>query len=158
MRSSELARQRDVAHGLITKMRGRHPHLFDGEGARESWERMKARKRKSIADGLPTSLPPLHRAHRLQDRAAGVGFDWPDAQGARDKLLEELAEVEAARSESPQRIEEEIGDLLLAATSLARHLRVDPESALRRANIRFRAATSVPRVAASARFTTIPIG
>jgi uncharacterized protein YabN with tetrapyrrole methylase and pyrophosphatase domain len=83
----------DVAHTLITKMRARHPHLFDGQRVRESWERMKARKRESIADGLPASLPPLHRAHRLQDRAAGLGFDWPDAAGPAAKVEEELAEV-----------------------------------------------------------------
>ena len=64
----------DVAEGLITKMRGRHPHLY-GDTAKEPWERMKSKDRKSIADGLPAGLPALHRAHRLQDRAAGVGFD-----------------------------------------------------------------------------------
>src|SRR5947207_4559905 len=66
----------DVAQGLITKMKGRHPHLY-GDAAKEPWERMKSKQRRSIADGLPSGLPALHRAHRLQDRAAGIGFDWP---------------------------------------------------------------------------------
>jgi nucleoside triphosphate diphosphatase len=67
----------DVASALITKMKARHPHLY-GDGAREPWERMKSRRRESLAEGLPLALPALHRAQRLQDRAAGVGFDWPD--------------------------------------------------------------------------------
>src|SRR6476620_7865875 len=82
----------EVAHALITKMRARHPHLY-GDGVKESWETMKSKKRESIGDGLPASLPPLHRAHRLQDRAAGVGFDWPGTEGPAAKVEEELAEV-----------------------------------------------------------------
>jgi len=78
----------DVAHALVTKMRARHPHLYPPEGAdapaaRPNWEAAKARTRKSIDQGLPAALPALHRAHRLQDRAAGVGFDWPDVGGRR---------------------------------------------------------------------------
>lgn len=82
----------DVAQGLITKMRDRHPHLY-GDGEHRPWEELKARTRDSIVDGLPVSLPALHRAHRLQDRAAGIGFDWPDAQGPLEKVAEELEEV-----------------------------------------------------------------
>src|SRR4051812_18591317 len=82
----------DVAAGFITKMKGRHPHLY-GEGAKQPWEQMKAKKRASIIDGLPVDLPALHRAFRLQDRAAGVGFDWPDVEGPIQKVEEELAEV-----------------------------------------------------------------
>src|SRR6185295_13267064 len=82
----------DVADGFITKMKARHPHLY-GDGVREPWEKMKAKKRESIADGLPTGLPSLHRAFRLQDRAAGVGFDWPTTEGPLDKVQEELEEV-----------------------------------------------------------------
>jgi len=73
----------DVAKGFLQKMKARHPHLYHG-GERQSWEGMKAKKRDSIVDGLPADLPSLHRAFRLQDRAAGVGFDWPDAHGAAD--------------------------------------------------------------------------
>src|ERR1700755_268276 len=82
----------DVAAGFITKMKGRHPHLY-GEGAKQPWEAMKAKKRASIVDGLPADLPALHRAFRLQDRAAGVGFDWPDIDGPIAKGREELREV-----------------------------------------------------------------
>ena len=80
----------DVAEGFLAKMKSRHPHLYDG-GARQSWEGMKAKKRASIVDGLPADLPALHRAFRLQDRAAGVGFDWPDAVGPAEKLAQPLA-------------------------------------------------------------------
>src|SRR6202171_4430617 len=90
----------DVAEGLITKMKGRHPHLY-GDAAKEPWEKMKSKHRNSIGDGLPAALPALHRAHRLQDRAAGVGFDWPDVQGPAEKVEEELGEVRSELKESP---------------------------------------------------------
>src|SRR3954471_8512610 len=92
----------DVAETFVTKMKGRHPHLY-GDGVKQSWEKMKAKKRDSIVDGLPADLPALHRAFRLQDRAAGVGFDWPDAAGPAEKVDEELAEVreELARGAQP---------------------------------------------------------
>src|SRR6478609_7694169 len=79
----------DVAEGFITKMKGRHPHLY-GDGVRQPWEQMKARKRNSIVDGLPVDLPALHRVFRLQDRAAGVGFYWSDTTGTAEKVEEEL--------------------------------------------------------------------
>jgi len=82
----------DVAASLVSKMKERHPHLFS-HGVREPWERIKAKSRNSIEDGLPAGLPSLHRAHRLQDRAAGVGFDWPDVTGPAAKVEEELSEV-----------------------------------------------------------------
>src|SRR5437763_2030515 len=91
---------RDVADTFITKMKGRHPHLY-GDGVKQSWEEMKAKKRESIVDGLPPDLPALHRAFRLQDRAAGVGFDWPDTLGPAEKVEEELAEVRAEIVASP---------------------------------------------------------
>ena len=139
-----------VAAGLITKMRARHPHLY-GEGAGESWERMKSRKRESIANGLPASLPPLHRAHRLQDRAAGVGFDWPDVTGPAAKVEEELAEVRdqlavrpplaagAAPTLDPEHalLEAELGDLLFACVNLCRKAGVHASLALDRANSKF---------------------
>ncbi len=140
----------DVASGLIAKMRARHPHLY-GEGSGESWERMKSRKRESIADGLPASLPPLHRAHRLQDRAAGVGFDWPDVTGPAAKVEEELAEVRdqlegrpplaagAASTLDPEHalLEAELGDLLFACVNLCRKAGVHASLALDRANTKF---------------------
>jgi len=141
----------EVAQALITKMRGRHPHLFDGEGSREPWERMKAKKRESIADGLPASLPPLHRAHRLQDRAAGLGFDWPDVSGPAAKVEEELLEVReqlqgrpplaagAAPILDPDHalLEAELGDLLFACVNLCRKAGVHASLALDRANSKF---------------------
>jgi MazG family protein len=140
----------DVADGLITKMKGRHPHLY-GDAAREPWERMKSRNRKSIADGLPASLPALHRAHRLQDRAAGVGFDWPNIDGPAEKVEEELEEVRSEIRKSPppkagappvldQRhyaLEAEIGDLLFAVVNLARKAGVHSSIALDKANAKF---------------------
>ena len=135
----------DVAEGFLRKMKSRHPHLYEG-GERQSWEGMKARKRDSLVDGLPADLPALHRAFRLQDRAAGVGFDWPDATGAAEKVDEELAEVrdELARGAQPsphgvpdERIEEELGDLLFAVVNLCRKLGVHPSLALDKANVKF---------------------
>jgi len=127
----------DVAAGFITKMKGRHPHLY-GDGAREPWERMKARKRTSLSDGLPAGLPALHRAHRLQDRAAGVGFDWPTAAGPLEKVREELAEVESElASGDREKLSDEVGDLLFAVVNLARKAGVHPALALDRANRKF---------------------
>jgi MazG family protein len=141
----------DVAETFITKMKGRHPHLY-GDGVRQSWEQMKARKRESIVDGLPADLPALHRAFRLQDRAAGVGFDWPNTLGPAAKVEEELAEVRAEIGASPppanphaaprydahhERLEDELGDLLFAAVNLCRKAGVHPALALDRANIKF---------------------
>jgi nucleoside triphosphate diphosphatase len=135
----------DVAEGFLRKMKSRHPHLYEG-GERQSWEGMKAKKRDSIVDGLPADLPSLHRAFRLQDRAAGVGFDWPDSSGAAEKVEEELAEVraEAARGAVPSaygvpdaRLEEELGDLLFAVVNLSRKLGVHPSLALDKANVKF---------------------
>jgi MazG family protein len=135
----------DVAEGFLAKMKSRHPHLYEG-GERQSWEGMKAKRRESIADGLPSDLPALHRAFRLQDRAAGVGFDWPDAEGPAAKVEEELAEVraEARRHGAPPgtgvpdaRLEEELGDLLFSVVNLARKLGVHPSLALDKANLKF---------------------
>lgn len=142
----------DVARGLITKMKGRHPHLY-GDGAKEPWEKMKSKKRLSIGDDLPASLPPLHRAHRLQDRAAGVGFDWPNADGPAAKVEEELAEVRehlanvppAAHGAPPAHdaahaeLESELGDLLFACVNLCRKAGVHASLALDKANAKFEA-------------------
>jgi MazG family protein len=135
-----------IADGIATKLERRHPHVFAPDGRDAShWEQIKAGERADrgaagVLDEVPIALPALTRATKLGKRAATVGFDWPDAAGPRAKLLEELAEVDAAaRGEGESTLEEEVGDLLLAATSLARHLRVDPETALRRANGRFEA-------------------
>src|SRR2546423_1988630 len=139
----------DVAQGLITKMKGRHPHLY-GDAAKEPWEHMKSRKRKSISDGLPSGLPALHRSHRLQDRAAGVGFDWPDVNGPAEKVEEELTEVREELARRPARqgapplhdarhyaLEAELGDLLFAVVNLCRKAGVHASIALDKANAKF---------------------
>jgi MazG family protein len=135
----------DVAEGFLQKMKSRHPHLYEG-GERQSWEGMKAKKRDSIVDGLPADLPPLHRAFRLQDRAAGVGFDWPDATGPAEKVEEELAEVRAEVDAGAHaagfgvpdpKLEEELGDLLFSVVNLCRKLGVHPSLALDKANVKF---------------------
>lgn len=140
----------DVATALITKMRRRHPHLY-GDGEREPWERMKARGRTSLTEGLPAGLPALHRAYRLQDRAAGVGFDWDDTEGPARKVEEELGEVRALLAAQPPRavsaigtpahaspeLAGELGDLLFAVVNLCRRAGVHPALALDRANEKF---------------------
>ena len=135
----------DVAEGFLRKMKSRHPHLYEG-GERQSWEGMKAKTRASLVDGLPADLPALHRAFRLQDRAAGVGFDWADAAGPAAKVEEELAEVRAEIAVGAQvagygvpdpGLEEELGDLLFSVVNLCRKLGVHPSLALDRANIKF---------------------
>ena len=135
----------EVCAGLIAKMRARHPHLY-GDGVKQSWEVMKAKKRRSLAEGLPPGLPALHRAHRLQDRAAGVGFDWPDAAGPADKVAEELVEVRAeldgsggAPDQAAARLEGELGDLLFAVVNLCRKSGVHASLALDKANAKFAA-------------------
>ncbi len=141
----------DVADGLITKMKGRHPHLY-GDGVKQPWERMKSKRRESLGEGLPTTLPSLHRAQRLQDRAAGVGFDWPDWQGAAEKVAEELQEArELLEEEAPRigsagaavmderhaQISDELGDLLFSCVNLCRMAHVHPALALDHANAKF---------------------
>lgn len=133
----------DVADDLVAKMRRRHPHLFD-LGPQERWEHLKARERRvgGTLDGLPATLPDLLMAYRLQERAAGVGFDWPDAEGPAAKVREELAEVEAELAAADDgrhdRIADEIGDLLFAVVNLARKAGVQPGIALDRSNTKFR--------------------
>jgi len=131
----------DVAAAIADKMERRHPHLFGAaaEGGHHLWEQIKAEERgekghESALDGVAIALPALLRAEKLQKRAARTGFDWPDPTGARAKIDEELAEVEAA--EEAER-SEEIGDLLFAVVNWARKLDVDAESALRAANAKF---------------------
>ncbi len=133
-----------VTHALETKMWRRHPHLFGDSPTpdHQGWERVKQQERGSGSGtlrGLPPSLPRLLMAYRLQERAAGVGFDWPDATGPMAKVKEEIAELER-ETESGKRdaIEEEVGDLLFAAVNLARKLAVDPRAALEQANDKFR--------------------
>lgn len=134
----------DVAGALIAKMHARHPHLY-GDGVKRSWESMKAAstRRTTLEEGLPTGLPSLHRAHRLQDRAAGVGFDWPDPRGPLAKVREEIEEVaqlvDAATGHvaDGDALEAELGDLLFAVINLCRKTGVHGALALDRTNAKF---------------------
>ena len=132
----------DVVAAISDKMERRHPHIFGGEtgGGHQRWEQIKAAERADkgaggVLDGVAVGLPALLRAEKLQKRAARSGFDWPDATGARAKITEELAEVDAATT--PDDREDEIGDVLFSVVNWARKLGIEPEAALRRANAKF---------------------
>jgi ATP diphosphatase len=129
-----------VLDGICDKLERRHPHIFGGADESPGWENIKASERQRQPDasalaGVALALPALERAAKLQRRAARTGFDWPDASGPRGKVDEELAELDAEQ-EQPAR-EEELGDLLFAVVNLARHLNINPEEALRKANRKF---------------------
>jgi len=137
---------------LETKMVARHPHLF-GSGERQSWESLKAAERskdEGVLSGLARGLDPLTKAYRVQERVAGVGFDWEDHRGPYDKVAEELREVgEAIESGASDRIAEELGDLLFAVVNLARRAGTHPTTALAAANRKFQARfEAVERLAA----------
>lgn len=163
---SQLAREEarfefaGVVDAITRKLIRRHPHVFptgdlyapldtprlDEAQVKSRWEEIKAQERAekskpeqlSLLDDVPAALPALSRAAKLQKRAATVGFDWPDALPVLDKVREELDEVLQAMADGEaDALEDEIGDLLFAAVNLARHLKQDPENALRRANRKF---------------------
>ncbi|MFN3994617.1 MAG: nucleoside triphosphate pyrophosphohydrolase [Tabrizicola flagellatus] len=137
----------DVVAAISDKMIARHPHVFGTESRDKTaeqqtrdWEAQKARERGQARtlDGIAAALPALTRALKLQNRAARVGFDWPSTAEVLDKLVEEAREVVEARDTlSHDALTEEIGDLLFVMANLARHLKVDPEAALRAANSKF---------------------
>ena len=137
----------DVTRAISDKMVARHPHVFGSETRdksaaqqTEDWERLKAAERgpARVLDGVALGLPALTRAVKLQKRAARVGFDWPSTDEVVAKITEEAAELVEARADLTQdEVEEEFGDLLFVMANLARHLQVDPEAALRRANAKF---------------------
>jgi len=145
----------EVARGIADKMVRRHPHVFGAEAVAsaaaqtEAWEAHKAAERAagaaargtrpSVLDGVTAALPGLTRAVKLQRRAARVGFDWPAPRQVLDKIEEEIGELrrELDAGGLPERVEDELGDLLFALANLARHLEVDPEAALRRCNAKF---------------------
>ena len=153
----------DVVETITRKMIGRHPHVFgdadntvaeysaDGM-AKETWEKMKAAEKAaekrakgaggktdaSLLEEVPRALPGLTQAVKLQKKASSVGFDWNDPNAVMVKIREELDETEAELSGNPENLKSEIGDILFAVANLARHLDIDPESALRAANAKFR--------------------
>jgi tetrapyrrole methylase family protein/MazG family protein len=137
-----------VVHGIHSKIVRRHPHVFgdvkldDVDGVLANWEKLKEKERgkkkdgKGLLDGVPVILPALEQAQEYQDRAARVGFDWPEIGGVLDKIAEEIAEVKNATNE--QELASELGDLLFALVNLARWKKVDAESALRGTNVKFK--------------------
>jgi MazG family protein len=140
----------DVVEAICEKMVLRHPHVFgdmkvaSADAQTENWESIKAAERKNVNTheiDVAIGLPALMRAAKIGKRAAGMGFDWPEAEGVLDKMQEELDELkEAVRSFASDRqnhVAEEMGDFLFASANLARHLRLDPEEVLRRANLKF---------------------
>lgn len=141
----------DVARAISDKMQRRHPHVFgdesieSAEAQTKAWEATKAEERRtsggtSALAGVARGLPALLRAYKLQARAARVGFDWPTADGALDKLREELDELAREMEMGPEpsaALAEELGDVLFSAVNLARKLGIEPEDALRRGNAKF---------------------
>lgn len=148
----------DIARGIGEKLLRRHPHVFpDGSlnsrvdpanrpseaDVKQQWEAIKQSERdgkgqRGALSDVPVSMPSIERAHKLQKRAALVGFDWPDAQGVLAKLHEEVEELEQAiASGRKEAVEAELGDTLFTLVNLGRHLKVEPESALRACNRRF---------------------
>jgi ATP diphosphatase len=141
----------DVCTAIADKIERRHPHVFGAErvaGAEQvlqNWARLKAEERKaenghqgSVLDGVPSAAPSLQRAERLTEKASRIGFDWPDVKGAREKLNEELAELdEAIASGDRDAIEHELGDVLFSVANVGRKLNCPPEDAGRQANQRF---------------------
>ena len=139
----------DVVKGIYDKIIRRHPHVFgdvkvDGvDGVLQNWEKLKAKERagsakpeRGLLDSIPAALPALAQAQEYQDRAARVGFDWPEVEGVLDKIAEEIGEVRAARDE--QELASELGDLFFTLVNLTRWKKIDAESALRGTNQRFR--------------------
>jgi tetrapyrrole methylase family protein/MazG family protein len=155
----------DVTTGIHDKLVRRHPHVFgdadgkavDVDGTDEvlaNWDAIKRTEkgRTSVFDGIAHSLPSLSYAHQVQRKAAKVGFDWPDVHGAVPKIAEETEEVLAAHAgDDPDATAAEVGDLLFAVVNVARHLRVEPEAALRAAATKFRHRFELVEQLASAR-------
>ncbi len=154
----------DVVREIHQKMVRRHPHVFGHKRAKDAsevlknWEQIKAEERRaknseqgtgrrdesgkasaSLLDGIPHTLPAVMQGYQLTRRASRIGFDWDDVEGVITKLQEELSELGAARTvQSPEQIENELGDVLFAAVNLARFLKIDPEIALKRTNAKFK--------------------
>ncbi len=142
-----------VAEGITDKLINRHPHVFDNviydsdEQRQQAWDEAKEKEKQqknpqakndSVLSGVPINLPALMQCEKVMQKASNHGFDWPDVKPVFDKVLEELEEVkEAWQSEDQAHIQEEVGDLLLVAVNLAKHLKVNPEMALKEATKKF---------------------
>ncbi len=132
----------DVLDAIATKLIFRHPHVFgqdvakDESAVKANWEKLKMKEgRKSVLDGVPRAMPELLRAYRVQEKAAGVGFDWKTDDGVWEKLNEELSELRRAKTQTAR--EEELGDVLFTIVNLSRFLKVNPEDALRKMTEKF---------------------
>jgi XTP/dITP diphosphohydrolase/ATP diphosphatase len=162
----------EVARGLSAKLIRRHPHIFadavaeTASDVNRTWEAVKQQERagkpkrdEGLLADVPQFVPALVEARKLGSKAAKVGFDWPDVTGLFDKVQEEIAEVRAEVTESPDaaKLEEEIGDLYFVLTNLSRHLQVDPEQALRKANSKFRRRFRAMEVEAGEAFESLSL-
>lgn len=135
----------DVAHGISEKLVQRHPHIYgdvevaDEEDVKKNWESIKLKEgKKSVLEGVPQSLPALVKANRIQDKVAGVGFDWEEASQVFTKVKEELQELEdEIQKGDADQVEAEFGDVLFSLVNYARFLDINPENALERTNKKF---------------------
>ncbi len=139
----------DVSNTMVDKLIRRHPHVFGGKDANNSdealanWEAIKqterdAKQQLSVLDDIPRAVPGLHRAEKIQQRAANVGFDWPQFDSVVDKLDEEVAEMKAAQAANDKaQMLDEIGDIMFVCVNLIRHLKANPETTMRAANDKF---------------------
>jgi XTP/dITP diphosphohydrolase len=136
----------DVAHSITEKLIQRHPHIYgdvtvkDEEDVKRNWEQLKLKEgKKSVLSGVPKSLPSLVMASRMQDKAAGIGFDWDSIAGVKEKIKEELQELEYEITlDNKEKIEAELGDVFFSLVNYARFLGVNPDDALSSSNNRFR--------------------
>ncbi len=135
----------DVCNSICDKLIARHPHIYgdvkvaDENEVKRNWEKLKLKEgKKSVLEGVPRSLPAVVKASRIQEKVAGVGFDWEEPQQVFEKLQEELGELQHEISENnPEKIEAEFGDVLFSMINYARFLKVNPENALERTNKKF---------------------
>jgi XTP/dITP diphosphohydrolase len=135
----------DVANGICEKLINRHPHIYgdvkvqDENEVKQNWENIKLREgKKSVLEGVPNSLPALVKANRIQEKVAGVGFDWEHPEQVFEKLKEELGELQVeVESNNTDKIESEFGDVLFSMVNYARFLNINPENALERTNKKF---------------------
>ena len=135
----------DVANGICEKLIVRHPHIFGSEHAataedvRNNWEKIKLQKEgnRSVLGGVPSALPAMVKAYRIQEKARGVGFDWNNTEEVWNKVEEELDELKAEVAQNSERVEDEFGDVLFALINYARFIKVNPEDALEKTNRKF---------------------
>ncbi len=135
----------DVCDQICEKLIYRHPHIYgdvevaDEEEVKQNWEQLKLKEgKKSVLEGVPNGLPAMVKANRIQDKVAGVGFDWDHTYQVWEKVKEELAEFEAeVNTQDPSKMEQEFGDLIFSLINYARYLKINPENALERTNMKF---------------------